>query len=245
MPVDISQGKTEASLEILRLVGGLVGQETLQTRITSILSNLTTVDTVVDGIQTDLDSGVDGLGALKALLDIIDGYHDVPSADSGDDVTVRDVVGKKADTSAGSSAIALLKKVQETLDGGQTGGISFEAEKSTSAVAQGASEVLDLGEVEGFDCINAVINDLVIDVTGSTSNYKLEIFRTTGSVNLRWAMEFNEGENVVLDGLAINFRNKDAVLSKHCYLKITNNADIGTSTFAISIAGEKRSDTLA
>ena len=33
---------------------------------------ITTVDTVVDGIQTDLDNGTDGLGALKALLDTID-----------------------------------------------------------------------------------------------------------------------------------------------------------------------------
>lgn len=36
------------------------------------LANLiTTVDTVVDGIQTDLDNGTDGLGALKALIDAL------------------------------------------------------------------------------------------------------------------------------------------------------------------------------
>ncbi len=32
-------------------------------------TNLATVDTVVDGIQTDLSNGTDGLGALKALID--------------------------------------------------------------------------------------------------------------------------------------------------------------------------------
>ena len=37
---------------------------------------LDTVDTVVDGIQTDLDNATDGLGALKALIDIIDGIVD-------------------------------------------------------------------------------------------------------------------------------------------------------------------------
>ena len=31
--------------------------------------NLAIVDTVVDGIQTDLDNGTDGLGALKTLVD--------------------------------------------------------------------------------------------------------------------------------------------------------------------------------
>ena len=33
---------------------------------------ITTVDTVVDGIQTDLDNGTDGLGALKTTLDAIE-----------------------------------------------------------------------------------------------------------------------------------------------------------------------------
>jgi len=32
---------------------------------------ISTVDTVVDGIQTDLNNGTDGLGALKALIDAI------------------------------------------------------------------------------------------------------------------------------------------------------------------------------
>jgi hypothetical protein len=32
---------------------------------------VTTVDTVVDGIQTDLDNGTDGLGALKTLIDAL------------------------------------------------------------------------------------------------------------------------------------------------------------------------------
>jgi len=46
---------------------------------------LTTVDTVVDGIQTDLSNATDGLGALKALIDAVqsavDGQNDVSAAD--------------------------------------------------------------------------------------------------------------------------------------------------------------------
>ena len=34
-------------------------------------TDISTIDTVVDGIQTDLSNGTDGLGALKALLDAI------------------------------------------------------------------------------------------------------------------------------------------------------------------------------
>lgn len=41
--------------------------------LTSLASaaNLATVDTVVDGIQTDLDNATDGLGALKILIDAV------------------------------------------------------------------------------------------------------------------------------------------------------------------------------
>lgn len=36
------------------------------------ITELATVDTVVDGIQTDLDNGTDGLGAIKATADAIE-----------------------------------------------------------------------------------------------------------------------------------------------------------------------------
>ena len=42
----------------------------------AISTALSTVDTVVDGIQTDLDNGTDGLGALKSLIDVVDGVAD-------------------------------------------------------------------------------------------------------------------------------------------------------------------------
>ncbi len=43
----------------------------LDTEIQTIIDNLATVDTVVDGIQTDLSNGSDGLGALKILIDAV------------------------------------------------------------------------------------------------------------------------------------------------------------------------------
>lgn len=44
---------------------------TLPGLISALEAKVDTVDTVVDGIQTDLSNGTDGLGALKALLDSI------------------------------------------------------------------------------------------------------------------------------------------------------------------------------
>lgn len=48
----------------------------IDTEIGTIITNLATVDTVVDGIQTDLSNSTDGLGALKALIDTLDTIAD-------------------------------------------------------------------------------------------------------------------------------------------------------------------------
>lgn len=42
-----------------------------ETKIDTLTTNLAIVDTVVDGIQTDLSNATDGLGALKALIDAL------------------------------------------------------------------------------------------------------------------------------------------------------------------------------
>lgn len=48
---------------------------------------------------------------IAAALSTIDGFHDVPAEDSVDDVVMSDVVGKKSDTVAGDSIIALSKQI--------------------------------------------------------------------------------------------------------------------------------------
>lgn len=55
---------------------------------------ITTVDTVVDGIQTDLSNGTDGLGALKTLIDAI-----------------------QADLDNGTDGLGALKALIDTIDG--------------------------------------------------------------------------------------------------------------------------------
>jgi len=115
--------------------------------VATVDGKIDTLDTVADGIQTDLSNETDGLGALKTLIDakapaseydtemaritadvateakqdVIDGFHDVPSEDAADDAQMRDVVGKKTDTVAGTSLVALAKQV--LADTGSTGSI--------------------------------------------------------------------------------------------------------------------------
>lgn len=48
----------------------------LATILAAVDTEITTIDTVVDGIQTDLSNGTDGLGALKTLIDAVKGVVD-------------------------------------------------------------------------------------------------------------------------------------------------------------------------
>jgi len=60
------------------------------------------------------------VAALEAKVDVIDGYHDVPGEDAAADAQMRDVVGKKTDTVAGTSVVSIAKQVKAdigTVDG--------------------------------------------------------------------------------------------------------------------------------
>jgi len=70
-----------------------------------IAALITTLDTVADGVQTDLSNGTDGLGALKALIDTIDGLVDelkaaVITNAAGTDVAA-DIIAIRAYTAKG------------------------------------------------------------------------------------------------------------------------------------------------
>lgn len=56
----------------LALLKGTNSLADIESKIDTLTTNLATVDTVVDGIQTDLSNGTDGLGALKSLIDTVD-----------------------------------------------------------------------------------------------------------------------------------------------------------------------------
>jgi len=54
--------------------------------------------------------------ATEAKQDVIDGYHDVPGEDAATDTQMRDVVGKKSDTIAGTSIVSISKQVKAKTD---------------------------------------------------------------------------------------------------------------------------------
>lgn len=59
-----------------------------------------------------------GVAALQAAVDVIDGYHDVPTADAVTDATMRDVVGRKTDAAvtAKTTTKSLMAYIKGVLD---------------------------------------------------------------------------------------------------------------------------------
>lgn len=82
------QNRAEMDLNSTQLAAIVADTNELQTNQDNWLTatgfategDLTPIGTAVDGIQTDLSNGTDGLGALKSLLDAIAGYIDTEVA---------------------------------------------------------------------------------------------------------------------------------------------------------------------
>lgn len=81
---------------------------------------LTTVDTVVDGIQTDLSNGTDGLGALKTLIDLVKAVTDVlPDSGALTSLAQAAVLGALADsaaTGAPTSADTIMAYMKQAIN---------------------------------------------------------------------------------------------------------------------------------
>jgi hypothetical protein len=134
---------------------------TLPATLSSIEGKIDTVDTVADGIQTDLSNGTDGLGAIKAAVDAIPTSN--PSAASIADAVWTEAI---ADHSGGVGSTA------EALDGAGAGG-GLDAAGVRAAVGL-ASANLDtqLGTIDGNVDLVLVDTDTTIPgLIGGLNNF--------------------------------------------------------------------------
>ena len=131
---------------------------------------LDTIDTVVDGIQTDLSNGTDGLGALKTLID--ENQTDLNSV-LANVATVDTVVdGIQTDLSNGTDGLGALKALidanQVDLDAVLAAGVSRDSAIATvDTVVDGIQTDLSNG-TDGLGALKALIDTVNSDLSNGT-----------------------------------------------------------------------------
>ncbi len=153
---------------------------TLPATLTGMETKIDTVDTVVDGIQTDLDNATDGLGALKTLIDanktvidtiddFVDGTTATPTAYRREiGVTQIKEVSITAAANAGVTTVAtittqpcLIKSVVIHADAAQTG------DMTTCGLYGGTGQVVEFIGVADATQGNLDAADMQVSWTGA------------------------------------------------------------------------------
>lgn len=151
---------------------------------------LATVDTVVDGIQTDLDNGTDGLGALKALIDTLDTVADgikavtdnLPNSGALTSIaqatalaTVDTVVdGIQADLSNGTDGLGAIKTAVDTVDT-VVDGIQTDLSNGTDGLGAIKTAIDALNDVSATD----ITRVLGIQKNSAFSNFQVVMVDAT------------------------------------------------------------------
>jgi len=159
---------------------------------------VTTVDTVVDGIQTDLDNATDGLGALKALIDAVDDFIDTEVAailvDTGTTLdtkintidTVVDAIKVKTDSLTFTVAGDVDSNIQSI--NGLTAGVAG-LQTSASTIVTGAAEAGTLSTTQMTTDLSEATDDhyngrVVIWTSGVLANQASDITDYLGSTGM-------------------------------------------------------------
>jgi len=168
------------------LVEWLVGQNTAGTKLpvgTSLYDILDTVDTVVDGIQTDLSNGTDGLGALKALIDTL-------TTNVGTIDTVVD--GIQTDLSNGTDGLGALKALIDAITA--AGPTLTQMNTAHALLATVAKQDIIDGNV---DDIEALVDK---KVSGRLQMHKYQTDLDSTTVNT-YATETAVTQDIIIEGI--------------------------------------------
>lgn len=144
-----------------------------------------------------------------------------------------------------SADIAAISSAVSTLSPDPT---AFKAAKTTGSLTPGgtASATLDLTVADGFDCQNAEIKHVkVVRTTGASSKFTVSIYEKSdlSSDNLLATYETTAGD--LNESAVLMFINNDSTPGKHCYVRVTNNTDVGSSTFTATLRGIRLATALA
>ena len=139
-----------------------------------------TIDTVVDGIQTDLDNGTDGLGALKTLIDTVNTDLSNGTDGLGALKTLIDTVN--TDLSNGTDGLGALKTLIDALNDLSAANILTEVNSALDAAiselgvaAPTATPSVRTGLMLMY---MALRNKLVVQTSGTDA---LELYNNAGT----------------------------------------------------------------
>ena len=160
--------------------------------------SITTVDTVVDGIQTDLDNATDGLGALKALIDTVDGIVDAILLDTGTDGVVVATASKTgyALTATGADLIlkdslfmlAIANAVWDAILTGTTHNIATSAGRRVREIGAYA---IHSGIAQAGDSVHITLAATASAVDGIYNRNLLVLIDGTGAQQTRTIIDYN------------------------------------------------------
>lgn len=156
--LDLQAGETNGDVVCIQIKTATATTKTTVLVFYTSAQSLDTVDGVVDGIQTDLSNGTDGLGALKSLIDTVD--------------TVVD--GIQDDLDNETDGLGALKALIDTLDtvadgiqtdlNNETDGLGalkalIDAIQSTANTIEGYTDKID-DATNGLTAIKAEVEGL-------------------------------------------------------------------------------------
>ncbi len=151
-----------------------------------ISAQVADVDTNVDSVNVNVDDVDTSVAGVAAQVTVVDGFHDVPTADSADNNQMRDVLGNKSDTYDGDSIFAHAHIVEDHIHKEQKVYPTL-ADGANLATANGDWELSAFIEIVPINTITSVfdIHEVIIEDVGTADKtYELVLYAGAGDVEV-------------------------------------------------------------
>jgi hypothetical protein len=197
-------------------------QPKLGSPVVDISSDIAGIKAVADAIEVDTTAIEADTQDIQANLDVIKNKDGGATFDRTTDSL--EAIGEQLAVIAASASAKKL----------------FRADKTSGSIADGGTELIVLGAVDGVKSPYNVIKEIrVVPTTQTSNNFDVEVFEdSAATLSL---MRF-EGANASKDDLRLAldlvFVNQDATPGDNIYIKITNNNDSSSSVFNVEVRGE-------
>jgi len=216
-------------------------------------ANVTTNTNVRDVVGNKTDTAVGTVAADKSLmgyakgiledtgttlpgtLSTLTGYHTVPTQDAATDAQMRDVVGKKSDTTGGTSLVSLLKVADAAVDAIQTDlgnpsvRTNFQSVETMLGMPDAANSNLDDMIRTGFDSTTVTRNQ-----NGSVMEMLKAIVRVTPQVDMKMIADLTGYDTAAIFNVTGNVVARTYGIVGATAITSTS----GTTTLSVGTAGD-------